>query len=130
MAIGRHPFPSKFIINEESAGAEKYYSKKFDLEDLLLAFGDHVQDYTDLTQYAKNLYNTYSVTLSDTHTLSPFYDMLVGTGGRIDTHDNFLRWRIYSKPDRRAMSLGDSNDVDTCYGADQISFILLVVSGE
>jgi hypothetical protein len=117
MAIRRHPYPSKFIVNFEDAGAEKYFSKKFDYEDLLIAYGDHITDYTDLTQFAKNLYSAYSVTLSDSHTLSPLYEVLVGSGGVKDISDNFVRWKIFSKPDRRAISLGNPNASEDCYGA-------------
>lgn len=123
MAINTAPFrPSKFLLQSEEAGSERYFSKGFTYEDLLIANGDHINDYLDITQYAKNLYNSYSITLSDQNTLSPLYDMLVGTGGRIDTKENFIRWRIYAKPDRRAISLGNPNQEDACYGGGGIPF--------
>ena len=120
MSIRLKPFPSEFIINKEDAGADKYFSKDFKYRDLLLAYDQYIKDYTDLTQVAKNFYSAYSTTLSDN--LNPFYEQIVGSGGVKDVDENFVRWRIYSKPDRRAISMGNPNIVADCYGASGYSF--------
>lgn len=122
MAINRHPYPSRFIINEENSGSERYFSKKFTHEDLYILKGDALKDHTDLTQFAKNMYSTYSKTLSSQTTLSPIYDMLVGSGGKKQITDNFVRWKIFTTPDKRAISLGNTNRDDTCYGGGEIPF--------
>lgn len=122
IATGQNGYPSKFIINEESAGADKYFStnKAFDYNDLLIANGNHIKDYTDLTKAASNFYSAHSKTLSDM--TSPLYDYIEGNGGVEEVDNNFVRWRIYSKPDRRAISMGNPNQEDACYGGGGIPF--------
>lgn len=122
MALQQKPYPSKFIINEESSNSSKYFSKKFSYEDLLIAGGDHIKDYTDLTEVAKDYYSAYSTTLSET--MNPFYEYLNGNNSVKDVEENFVRWRIYSTPDRRAISMGDPNEAnsDGCYGAGAYPF--------
>ena len=118
--IRTKPFPSQFIINREDASSAKYFSKKFDYEDLLLAAGQHLKDFTDLSQVAQRFYSAYSATLSDT--ITPFYEYIAGTGGIKDVDENHVRWRIFSKPDRRAISMGNPNIEAECYGASGFEF--------
>lgn len=115
------PFPSGFMINFEQSGADKYFTGDFRYEDLLLAYGHHMTNYTDLTQLAKSYYSQYSTTLSENK--NPFYEYLAGAG-IIDVDENFIRWRVYSKPDRRAIGLGNPNaeTADGCYGVGGFSF--------
>jgi hypothetical protein len=104
------PFPSKYVITEEGAGADQYWSTNTTLDDLLFASGQHVKDYADLSHIAKGL--TYSkLSITESKHLTPLMDFLTGTsGGGTETVDkNLVRWRIYGEPDRRAMSLGNPN---------------------
>lgn len=119
MSIKLKPFPSEFLIGFEKAGSDKYFTGDFTYDDLLLAYGNHMKDYTDLTQLAKNYYSQYSKTLSEER--NPFYEYLVGTGV-LDVEDNFIRWRVYSKPDRRAIGMGNPNAKADCYGVGGYSF--------
>jgi hypothetical protein len=120
MAINiKPPSASEFAIGFEQSGADKYFTGNFTYDDLLLAHGNHMKDYTDLTQVAKGFYSQYSLTLSEER--NPFYEFLAGVGIQ-DIKDNFVRWRIYSKPDRRAISMGNPNTLAECYGAGGFSF--------
>jgi|31_taG_2_1085359.scaffolds.fasta_scaffold00372_12 hypothetical protein len=120
MSIRTKPFPDSFIINTEEASNAKYFSKKFDYEDLLLAAGQHVKDFQDLSQVAQRFYSAYSTTLSET--ITPFYEYVAGSGGIRDVDENHVRWKIYSKPDRRAISMGNPNSDAEYYGASGYSF--------
>jgi len=119
MSFNLKPFPSEFLVNFEEASADKYFTGTFTFDDLLLAHGQHIKDYKDLTQIAKNFYSQHSLTLSKDR--NPFYEFLSGTGV-MDIDENFVRWRIYSKPDRRAISMGNPNQEEDCYGVGGYSF--------
>lgn len=102
------PFPSKFIINEENAGQDKYWSRNTTYDDLLFAYGQHVKDYADLSHLAKGLaYSKMGITESTA--LSPLMEFVTGEGGVEVIDKNYSRWRIYGQPERRAMSFGDLN---------------------
>ena len=102
------PFPSKFIINEEYAGQDKYWSQHTTYDDLLFAYGQHVKEYADISHLAKGLlYSKMGITESTS--LSPLFEYVTGEGGLETIDKNFVRWRIYGQPERRAMSFGDIN---------------------
>lgn len=102
------PFPSKFIIEEEYAGQDKYWSTNTTLDDLLFAHGQHVKDYADISHLAKGLlYSKFGITESTA--LSPLFEYVTGEGGVEVVDKNWARWRIYGQPERRAMSFGDLN---------------------
>lgn len=109
------PFPSKFIINEEYAGQDKYWSSHTTYDDLLFAYGQHVKDYADISHLAKGLlYSKFGITESTA--LSPLFEYVTGEGGVEVVDKNWARWRIYGQPERRALSFGDLNAQD-CPGA-------------
>lgn len=105
------PFPSKFIINEEYAGQDKYWSTTTTYDDLLFAHGQHVKTYADLSHIAKGL--TYAkMGITESTALSPLMEYVVGEGGTEVIDKNWARWRIYGRPERRALSFGDLNQQD------------------
>lgn len=106
------PFPSKFIVNEEYAGQDRYWSQHTTYDDLLFAHGQHVRDYADLSHLAKGLaYSKMSITQSKA--LTPLFDYVTGDGGVEVIDKNYARWRIYGQPERRAMSFGNPNVTET-----------------
>ena len=115
------PFPSKYIVNQVDAGDDKYWSTVTDYNQLLLAGGAHVKDYTDLSALAREVtYSKFGVTLSDMS--SPFTNYLTGVGVQ-EVDKNFVRWRIYGDPDKRALSYSNPNSGD-CVGVDGMTFEL------
>ena len=46
------PYPSKFTVNEEFAGQDKYWSQNTTLDDVLFANGQHIQLYADISHLA------------------------------------------------------------------------------
>lgn len=104
------PTPSKYIINEQYAGKDKYWANNTSYDDLLFARGQHVKDYADLSYIAKGLaYSKFATTLSQLQT--PLLDYASSSGTETITK-NFVRWRIYGEPERRAMSFGNPNSQD------------------
>lgn len=117
------PFPSKYIVNQVDAGDDKYWSTVTDYNQLLLAGGSHVRDYTDLSALAKEAtYSKFGRTLSDMS--APFTNYLTGAGVQ-EVDKNFVRWRIYGDPDKRAMSFGNPNTGE-CSGVDGMTFEILL----
>jgi len=105
------PTRNKFILQEEMAGQDKYWSTNTSYDDLLMAHGQHVRDFTDLSFLAKGFaYNRLNVNLSKT--LNPLYEFASAGGGVEVVDKNWVRWKIYGEPDRRAMSWGNVNDQD------------------
>lgn len=114
------PFPSKFIVDEEYAGQDKYWSQKTTYDDLLMAHGQHVREYADISHLAKNLmYSKFGITESTS--LSPLYEYVTGDGGVEVINKNMVRWRIYGSPERRAISFGNANSAEYI-GANSIPF--------
>lgn len=104
------PYPSKFQINLEPAGQDKYWSQTTKYDDLLFANGQHLRDYADLNHVAKGLmYSKLGITESTS--LSPLFEYVTGDGGVEEIDKNFARWRIYGTPERRALSFGNLNQV-------------------
>lgn len=102
------PFPSKYQIDEEFAGQDKYWSRTTTYEDLLFANGQHVKDYADLSHLAKGFtYSRFGIT--DSTSLSPLFEYVTGDGGTEIIDKNFARWRIYGTPEKRAISFGNLN---------------------
>lgn len=110
MSISLSPFPSKFIINEEYSGVDKYWSGETTYRDLLFAHGQHVKDYADISHLAKGLMYA-KLGITESTALSPLYEYVTGDGGIEVIDKNFVRWRIYGHPEMRAMSFGDPNSV-------------------
>lgn len=107
MRVQPNPYPSKFLYREEYSGQDKYWSKRTTYDDLLFAHGQHVKDYADLSHLAKGLaYQKMGVTESTE--MTPFFEYVSGVGTEV-VDKNFARWKIYGKPERRAMSFGDIN---------------------
>lgn len=102
------PFPSKFIINEEQGGQDRYWSTHTSYDDLLFAHGQHVRDYADISHLAKGLAFA-KLGITQSKTLSPLFEYVTGEGGVETIDKNFARWRIYGEPERRAMSFGNLN---------------------
>lgn len=113
------PFPSKWIVNQVDAGNDKYWSTVTDYNQLLLTGGQHMKDYVDLSHLTKEAtFSKFGRTLSDMST--PFSNYLDGVGVT-EVDKNFIRWRIYGEPDKRAMSFGNPNAGD-CVGANGMTF--------
>lgn len=109
--IRQSTFPSRYIINTEEAGQDKYWSTNTTYDKLLLAYGQHIKDYADITYIAEQLmWNTYGNTLSDE--MAPIYDYVQGSGGVEIIDKNFIRYRVYGEPERRAMSVSNVNQND------------------
>jgi hypothetical protein len=124
MAIDLRPTAFKYQINEEFAGKDKYWSTKTDYEDLLFAHGQHVKDYADISHIAKGLaYSKLGITESTA--LSPLFEYVTGDGGVEIVDKNFVRWRIYGQPERRAISFGNLNTGEYT-GANGIPFKLFL----
>ena len=114
------PTASKYQISSQMSDDSKYWSTNTTYDDLLFANGQQVKDYADLTHISKGMaYNHLGMTESDGET--PLMDFIKGMGGVETIDKNFVRWRIYGRPDRRAMSYGNPNDVD-CPGFNQLPF--------
>lgn len=110
-SIRLNPRPSKYIIAEESGGQDRYWSKTTTYDDLLFAHGQHVKDYVDLSHLGKGLlYSKMGITESTA--LSPLMEYVTGEGGVETIDKNYVRWRIYGMPERRAMSFGNLNSGD------------------
>lgn len=109
------PYPSKFIINEEYAGQDKYWSTTTTYDDLLFAHGQHVKTYADLSHIAKGL-SYAKMGITESTSLSPLMEYVTGEGGVEVIDKNWARWRIYGQPERRALSFGDLNE-QSCPGA-------------
>lgn len=110
-SIRQNPRPSKYIINEESGGKDRYWSKTTTYDDLLFAHGQQTKDYVDLSHLAKGLlYSRMGITESTQK--SPLVEYVTGEGGVETVDKNFVRWRIYGQPERRAMSFGNLNSGD------------------
>lgn len=102
------PFPSKFQIEFEEGGQDRYWSKHTTYDDLLFAYGQHVKDYRDISHVAKGLmYSKLGITESTA--LNPLYEYVTGEGGVEVVDKNLVRWRIYGMPERRAMAFGNTN---------------------
>ena len=87
-----------------------------------LCGGQHVKDFNDISHLVKDLsYSKFGTTLSET--LSPFFDYITGDGGVEIVDKNWVRWRIYGEPERRAISVRNANDSETI-GAGRIPFTL------
>ena len=115
------PTRYKYIINEEYGGRDKQFGSDFTYNDLLLAMGPDAKDYTDISQVARNFYSSYSQTLS--RDLNPLYELIAASGGIRDIDSNYVRWRIYSEPDREMISYGNPNATDVeCLGAEGFDF--------
>jgi hypothetical protein len=107
MAINTYNFNSKYIIEEEYFNKDKFFYSDFTYDNLMIAAGGKVRDYTDITELGANYYMASSMTLSEDTT--PFYEMLASRGTtNVDT--NFVRWRVYGRPERRAISVGNPNN--------------------
>jgi len=107
------PFPSKWMISEEQGGQDRYWSTNTTLDDLLFAHGQHVKDYVDISYLAKDL--TYSkLGVTESLNITPLMDFLEGfaSGGMETIDKNFVRWRIYGEPERRAMAFGDPQEAE------------------
>ena len=117
------PYASKYIASEEEAGRDKYWSSRTTYNDLLFAYGQHLRDYADISHLAKGL--TYSkLGITESTEMSPLMDFITGEGGIEEIDKNYVRWRIYGEPDRRAMSFGNPND-DIELGVGGVSFKFL-----
>lgn len=113
--LTNNPFPSKWVINQEDAGQDSYWSTVTTLDDLLFANGQHVKSYADITHIVKDLaYQRLSIT--ESQNLTPLMDFLTGMDAGMETVDkNWVRWRIYGEPERRALSVGDPNPAEVDY---------------
>lgn len=111
MSIRHTPFPSKYQVTPvEMGGPDMYWSTTTSYKDLLFANGQHVRDYVDLTRLVRGLdYKRFGINQSTA--LSPLVDFAMGAGVEI-VDKNYVRWRIYGTPERRAMSLGNTNTQD------------------
>jgi hypothetical protein len=123
--VSNNPFPNKWMIEEEQGGQDRYWSNVTTLDDLLFAHGQHVADYADVSHIVKGLaYAKLGIT--ESVELSPLMEFLQGISGgeSVETvNKNFVRWKIYGEPDRRAQSLGNVNDPDNLYlGAGGLEF--------
>jgi len=103
--IRTKPAPSKYIIDHQWANGEKFFNSVFDFEDLLVAAGGTVRDYTDLTELARGYYTSKSNTLSKD--VAPFMQWLKGTSTTKDVDSRYVRWRHYGSPKRMFTSLGN-----------------------
>jgi hypothetical protein len=108
MAINNYQFPSKYIVEEQYFTKEKFLRGDVRYEDFLMVKGGKIRNYDDITEVGKDFYAASSITLSENK--SPFYEWIAGQpGGVVDLKTNFARWRVYGKPDRRAISIGNPN---------------------
>jgi len=115
------PFGSRYKISDEFAGQDKYWSQRTTYDDLLMAHGQHVRDYVDISHLAKGL--MYSkLGMTESTSLTPLMEYVTGEGGTEVIDKNFVRWRIYGTPERRAMSFGNLNQ-NAYPGANGIPFI-------
>lgn len=116
------PYAHSFAITTQTSGADKYWSTNTTYEDLLFANGQQVKDYADISHLVKGLaYSKLGVTESTG--MTPLMDFITGEGGVEEIDKNFVRWRIYGRPDRRAISFGNSNDAE-CPGFNRLPFKL------
>ncbi len=104
------PYPSKFQVNFEGAGQDKYWSQNTTYDDVLFANGQHIQTYADISHLAKGLmYSKMGITESTT--LSPLFEYVTGDGGIETITKNWVRWKIYGTPEKRALSFGNYNNI-------------------
>ena len=103
------PYPSKYQIAFEPAGKDKYWSQHTTYETLLRAHGQHVKNYTDISHIADGL-SFAKQGITESKVLTPLLDYVTGDGGTEVVKTNFVRWRVYGEPERRAMSFGNPNE--------------------
>ena len=116
MSFIRTPLPSRYAVNFEQGGKDRYWSSTTTYQDLLAAHGQHVKTYADLSHLGKGLmYSKMGIT--ESHALSPLMEYVTGEGGVETIDKNWARWRIYGQPERRAMSFGNLNGAETEIGA-------------
>lgn len=108
MSFRLNPRPSKYIVYEESGGQDRYWSKRTTYDDLLFAHGQHAKDYVDLTHLAKNAYYK-KMGITESTSMVPLMEYITGDGGVETVDKQFVRWRLYGKPERRAQSWGNLN---------------------
>lgn len=114
-------FPHRYIINREETGQDKYWSTNTTYDKLLLAYGQHIKEYADITYLAETLmWNNYGRTRSDE--MAPIYDYVQGAGGVEVIDKNFIRYRVYGEPERRAMSIGNANPNNEAIGQGGMPF--------
>lgn len=102
------PYPSKYQIAFEPAGKDKYWSQKTTFDMLLRAHGQHVKNYTDISHVADGL-SFSKLGITESKVLTPLLDYVTGSGDTEVINTNWVRWRVYGEPERRAMSFGNPN---------------------
>ncbi|MBP9510641.1 MAG: hypothetical protein KBE73_05935, partial [Fusobacteriaceae bacterium] len=107
MSIRLKPTPSKYIVHQEPATADKLFSNHFRYEHLLTMRGGKVKDTTDLTELARGFYSPMSETLSENK--APFIQWVKGQGPVIPIKTQKVEWKQYGKPKRKTLSIGNPN---------------------
>lgn len=107
MSIRLKPTPSKYIVHQEPATADKLFSNHFRYEHLLTMRGGKVKDTTDLTELARGFYSPMSETLSENK--APFIQWVKGQGPVMPIKTQKVEWKQYGKPKRKTLSIGNPN---------------------
>lgn len=105
------PLPTRYdyVINEHDTDKSKDFGSDITLNDILLAKGPDAVDYTDISATARRFFAETTDSLSED--LNPFYDMIARSGGIKDIEHDFVRWKLFGKPERELRSTGNPNQV-------------------
>lgn len=115
MSIRLKPTPSKYIVDQQYANADKVFSNHFRFKDYLAAKGGTVRDTTDLTEVGRGFYSGMSETLSED--TAPFIQWVKGNAPTKDVTTQYVEWKHYGKPKRKFLSMGNVNTGCTYIGA-------------